>query len=107
MHQSHWPERLDYINGLITLRYTSFTEHTLTFNQIVDQCPECPPHSLDLFQNSFGKIDDPQKGIIQLSWEFVDCPLNGLIYFRMKEGVSANWFSVQAVNASKVCRSIS
>ncbi|KJX98688.1 putative extracellular cellulase CelA/allergen Asp F7-like protein [Zymoseptoria brevis] len=77
-----------------------------TTAMIVDQCPECPEHALDLFQNAFGKIDDPQKGIIQLSWEFVPCPLNGLIYFRMKEGVSAYWFSVQAVNAGKRVKDI-
>jgi expansin (peptidoglycan-binding protein) len=68
----------------------------------VDQCPECATNSLDLFQNAFPKLADVSKGIIDVSWEYVDCPITSPLQIHMKEGVSAYWFSAQAVNANKV-----
>lgn len=71
--------------------------------QVVDQCPSgCDGHDLDLFQAGFVKLADASKGIIIVDWEYVDCPITSPIQVRMKEGVSAYWFSAQAVNANKV-----
>lgn len=71
--------------------------------QVVDQCPSgCDGHALDLFQNGFVRLADISKGIINVNWRFVDCPITSPLQVRMKEGVSAYWFSAQAVNANKV-----
>lgn len=76
---------------------------SLTCFQVVDQCPSgCDGHDLDLFQAAFVKLADVSKGIIDVDWEYVDCPITSPLQVRMKEGCSAYWFSAQAVNANKV-----
>lgn len=71
--------------------------------QVVDQCPSgCDTHDLDLFQTAFVELADVSKGIIDVDWEYVDCPITSPLQLRFKEGCSAYWFSAQAVNANKV-----
>ena len=69
---------------------------------VVDQCPECPQNGLDLFQDAFEQLADASEGIIQVEWEFTDCGISAPLEVRMKEGVSANWFSAQVVGADGV-----
>lgn len=42
---------------------------------VVDQCPECELNHLDLFQDAFAELADVSKGIIDVTWEYVDCPI--------------------------------
>ncbi|CAG8971270.1 hypothetical protein HYALB_00001436 [Hymenoscyphus albidus] len=73
---------------------------------IVDQCPGCGTNHLDLFPTGFSALADPSKGIIPVSWSYVDCPITGPLQLHNKEGVSANWFSMQVVNANKAVKSL-
>ncbi|ORY68923.1 RlpA-like double-psi beta-barrel-protein domain-containing protein-containing protein [Pseudomassariella vexata] len=67
---------------------------------IVDQCPECEASHLDLFQNAFETLADVSKGVIDISYEFVECGITTPISLRNKEGTSAYWFSMQVINAN-------
>lgn len=42
---------------------------------VVDQCPGCGENHLDLFQDCFAELADISKGIIDVTWEYVDCPI--------------------------------
>lgn len=69
---------------------------------IVDKCPECDEGHLDLFQDAFTALDSPSKGIIDTSYEFVQCPkVSGPLTIHTKSGVSPYWFSAQVVNANR------
>lgn len=69
---------------------------------IVDKCPECDEGHLDLFQDAFTALDNPSKGIIDTSYEFVQCPkVSGPLTIHTKSGVSPYWFSAQVVNANR------
>ncbi|KAJ5021453.1 carbohydrate-binding module family 63 protein [Bipolaris maydis] len=67
---------------------------------VVDQCPGCGPHHLDLFPDAFKKLADPSKGIIDVSWEVVPCGITTPIILKNKSGTSANWFSMQVMNSN-------
>jgi expansin (peptidoglycan-binding protein) len=72
--------------------------------QIVDKCPECDAGHLDLFQNAWTALEsDTGKGIIDTSYEFVDCGalVTGPLTIHLKSGVSQYWFSAQVVNANR------
>ncbi|KAJ5836592.1 Barwin-related endoglucanase [Penicillium robsamsonii] len=73
---------------------------------IVDQCPECESNHLDLFQNAFAELSDISAGIIQTTWSYVSCDLDGPIKLKNKEGTSAYWFSMQVVNANEPVASL-
>ncbi|KAK0111723.1 hypothetical protein ONS95_002064 [Cadophora gregata] len=68
---------------------------------IVDQCPGCGTNHLDLFPDAFAALANPSKGVIPVTWDFVDCPITSPLAVHNKEGVSAFWFSMQVVNANK------
>ena len=42
---------------------------------VVDQCPGCGENHLDLFQDCFAELADISEGIIDVTWEYVDCPI--------------------------------
>ncbi|XP_014559948.1 carbohydrate-binding module family 63 protein [Bipolaris victoriae FI3] len=67
---------------------------------VVDQCPGCGPHHLDLFPDAFKKLADPSKGIIPVSWEVVPCGITTPIVLKNKSGTSAHWFSMQVMNSN-------
>lgn len=69
---------------------------------VLDQCPECPSNVLDLFQDGFEQLADASEGVIETTWEWTDCGISSPLQVHMKEGVSANWFSAQVVNADGV-----
>jgi hypothetical protein len=77
---------------------------TNTLPQIVDKCPECDAGHLDLFENAWSALEsDKGKGIIDTSYEFVDCgsAVTGPLTIHLKTGVSQYWFSAQVVNANR------
>ena len=75
-----------------------------TLPQIVDKCPECDAGHLDLFESAWSALEsDKGKGIIDTSYEFVDCgsAVTGPLTIHLKTGVSQYWFSAQVVNANR------
>ena len=73
-------------------------------HQIVDKCPECDAGHLDLFESAWSALEsDKGKGIIDTSYEFVDCGslVSGPLTIHLKTGVSQYWFSAQVVNANR------
>jgi len=69
--------------------------------QIVDQCPGCGSNHLDLFPDAFSKLDNPSKGVIPITWDYVPCPVSGPLSIHLKTGVSQYWFSAQVVNGHR------
>lgn len=61
---------------------------------------------LDLFPDAFAELADPSKGVIETTWEFVECPITSPLQLHNKDGVSAYWFSMQVVNADKAVTSL-
>ncbi|KAF2668902.1 hypothetical protein BT63DRAFT_413390 [Microthyrium microscopicum] len=68
---------------------------------VVDQCPECKTHQLDLFKNAFAELGNPNASILDISWEVVECGISTPIRLRTKEGASKHWFSMQVLNANR------
>ncbi|KAK3669697.1 hypothetical protein LTR78_010449 [Recurvomyces mirabilis] len=68
---------------------------------IVDQCPGCGTNHLDLFPTAFTSLAPASKGIIDINWDYVPCPVVGNLQIHMKSGVSPYWFSAQVVNAHR------
>ncbi|KAG0650525.1 Expansin 5 [Hyphodiscus hymeniophilus] len=73
---------------------------------IVDECPGCGTNHLDLFPDAFADLANPSTGIIDVTWDYVDCPITSALSVHNKEGVSAYWFSMQVINANKAVASL-
>ncbi|KAF5967787.1 Expansin 2 [Fusarium coicis] len=72
---------------------------------IVDKCPECDPGHLDLFPDAFKAVGGTD-GIVKTSYKFVECGITTPLVLHNKEGTSANWFSIQVVNANEPVKSV-
>ncbi|KAM0167422.1 hypothetical protein ACHAQE_000313 [Botrytis cinerea] len=68
---------------------------------ITDECPGCGTNHLDLYPTAFTSLAPLSKGIIDVTWDYVDCPITTPLQLHLKEGVSAYWFSMQVVNANE------
>ncbi|KAF2213113.1 carbohydrate-binding module family 63 protein [Cercospora zeae-maydis SCOH1-5] len=68
---------------------------------VTDQCPGCGTNHLDLYPDAFSQLADPSEGIIDVTWDYVDCPISTPLQVHMKSGVSPYYFSAQIVNANK------
>ncbi|KAL1647095.1 hypothetical protein SLS58_002866 [Diplodia intermedia] len=68
---------------------------------VVDQCPGCGTNHLDLFEDAFGALAEKSAGVIDVSWDVVECGIATPISLMNKEGTSAYWFSMQVVNANE------
>ncbi|CCO29731.1 Expansin-yoaJ AltName: Full=EXLX1 [Rhizoctonia solani AG-1 IB] len=66
-----------------------------------DQCPECKNNHLDLDEAYAAKVDANfrTKGIFDIKWEFVPCPISGNLQFKNKEGTSQWYFAMQVRNS--------
>lgn len=69
--------------------------------QVVDECPGCGENHLDLFPDAFAKLADKSVGVIDLTWDYVPCPVSGPLSIHMKTGTSQYWFSAQVVNTHR------
>lgn len=67
---------------------------------IVDKCADCSDNSLDLFQDAFSSLDALATGVLDITWEIVECGIETALELVNKDGVSANWFSMQVVNSN-------
>ncbi|KAF5974730.1 hypothetical protein FBULB1_7656 [Fusarium bulbicola] len=72
---------------------------------IVDKCPKCDPGHLDLFPDAFKAVGGTD-GIVKTSYKFVECGITSPLVLHNKEGTSANWFSIQVVNANEPVKSV-
>ncbi|KAF5715765.1 Expansin 2 [Fusarium mundagurra] len=72
---------------------------------IVDKCPECDPGHLDLFPDAFKAVGGTD-GIVKTSYKFVECGITTPLVLHNKEGTSANWFSIQVINANEPVKSV-
>ncbi|KAF5676775.1 extracellular cellulase [Fusarium denticulatum] len=72
---------------------------------IVDKCPECDLSHLDLFPDAFKAVGGTD-GIVKTSYKFVECGITTPLVLHNKEGTSANWFSIQVVNANEPVKSV-
>jgi len=68
--------------------------------RIVDKCPGCAKGHFDLSRDAFKALDDLSKGVLQITYEFVACPTEGNIIYRVKDG-STTWWSSVVVNNHK------
>ncbi|TGO31605.1 hypothetical protein BHYA_0488g00030 [Botrytis hyacinthi] len=68
---------------------------------ITDECPGCGMNHLDLYPTAFTSLAPLSKGIINVTWDYVPCPITTPLQLHLKEGVSAYWFSMQVVNAAE------
>lgn len=41
--------------------------------KISDTCPECADYDVDIADDVYPKLDDPDKGRVKMSWQFVNC----------------------------------
>ncbi|KAL5337157.1 RlpA-like double-psi beta-barrel-protein domain-containing protein-containing protein [Aspergillus crustosus] len=73
---------------------------------IVDECPECGPTHLDLFQSAFSSLAPLSEGIIPISFTPIPCSISSPLYLKNKEGTSQYWFSIQVVNANEAIQSL-
>ncbi|KKY21734.1 putative extracellular cellulase allergen asp f7 [Phaeomoniella chlamydospora] len=73
---------------------------------IVDQCSGCGTNHLDLFSDAFSALADQSLGVIDVTWQIVQCPITTPLELHNKEGVSAYWFSMQVVNANEPVASL-
>lgn len=44
--------------------------------KISDTCPECADFDVDIADEIYPKLDDPVKGRVRMSWQFIDCNTN-------------------------------
>ncbi|KXT17386.1 hypothetical protein AC579_3859 [Pseudocercospora musae] len=100
LSDSNW-DNSEACGGCVKVTGPSGNSITAMIWKIVDQCPGCGTNHLDLFQDAFTELADASKGIIDVTWDYVDCPISSALEVHMKEGVSANWFSAQVVNGNK------
>ncbi|TGO21780.1 hypothetical protein BPAE_0201g00180 [Botrytis paeoniae] len=68
---------------------------------ITDECPGCGTNHLDLYPTAFTSLAPLSEGIINITWDYVECPITTPLQLHLKEGVSAYWFSMQVVNAAE------
>lgn len=66
--------------------------------RIVDQCPECPEGHIDLSPSAFERIAPIEAGRVEISWEYISCPMQGDVVYHFNDGSNAWWTAVQIRN---------
>lgn len=66
--------------------------------RVVDRCPGCAQGHIDLSQQAFAKIADPIQGVVQVTWRFVPCTVQGPIRYHFKSGSNQWWSAIQVRN---------
>ncbi len=66
--------------------------------RIVDRCPECAPGDLDFSMEAFAMMAPVEAGRVDIRWRYVECPVDGPMSFRFKEGSNPYWTAIQVRN---------
>ncbi len=66
--------------------------------RVVDQCPDCDDHHLDLRKTSFAKIAEVADGRVNVKYKAVTCPTSGNLQVQMKDGSNPYWLALQIRN---------
>lgn len=71
------------LQTLISIRFVSPNTATQIFGprgtvvlKISDTCGDCADYDVDVADTIFTKLDDPNKGRVKMSWQFVNCNIN-------------------------------
>jgi expansin (peptidoglycan-binding protein) len=68
--------------------------------RLVDSCADCYLRGhLDLSEQAFAKLADPDEGRVRVSWRMVSCDnVVGPLRYRFMEDSHANWAGLQVLN---------
>jgi expansin len=74
--------------------------------RVVDSCPVDTPDNdcgdtgadLDLSAQAFAKVDDPDKGIVDVTFKVVACEVTGPMSYKFKDGSSEFYTAIQVRN---------
>ncbi|KAH9152414.1 hypothetical protein AeRB84_005158 [Aphanomyces euteiches] len=66
--------------------------------QIVDRCPECKHGDLDMSLQLWNAVTGYPSDRVKITWDYVDCDVQGGIQVCAKEGSSIDWLYVQPGN---------
>ncbi len=66
--------------------------------RIVDSCPGCEEHHLDLSESAFAKIADPVDGRVPITYQTVACQVSGSMAYQFKDGSHEFWTAIQIRN---------
>lgn len=66
--------------------------------RIVDSCPGCDNHHLDLSESAFAKIADKKDGRVPITYETVACKVSGSMSYQFKDGSHEFWTAIQIRN---------
>lgn len=63
--------------------------------RIVDSCPGCEEHHMDLSASAFAKIADPKDGRVSITYQAVRCNVPGQMSYQFKDGSQEYWTAIQ------------
>lgn len=66
--------------------------------RIVDQCPECAPGDIDLSPDAFARIAALEAGRVPITWQTIECPVDGPVVYHFKDGSNPYWTAIQIRN---------
>lgn len=66
--------------------------------RIVDRCPGCKTHAIDLSPSAFAKVADKSAGRVSVTWQAVACDVSGPISYYIKDGSSKYYTAIQIRN---------
>ncbi|XP_070569923.1 expansin-YoaJ-like [Ptychodera flava] len=67
--------------------------------KVIDLCPECPEHNIDLSQDAFQLLYPLQVGRIEIEWRLIECERRGNIRYNFKyPQTGSNWWGVKVVD---------
>jgi expansin (peptidoglycan-binding protein) len=66
--------------------------------RIVDSCPGCEEHHIDLSASAFAKIADPEAGRVPITYQTVACKVSGSMAYQFKDGSHEFWTAIQIRN---------
>ena len=74
--------------------------------RVVDLCPECPEGAIDLSPGAFAELAPLDQGVVDISWVYAPCEVEGPIRYRFKEGSNQWWTAVQIRNSRNAIASV-
>ena len=66
--------------------------------RIVDSCPGCKEHHIDLSESAFAKIADLKAGRVPITYQTVACKVRGNLSYQFKDGSHEYWTAIQIRN---------